>query len=99
MPRSPSLAPIAERRVLPSIRPVPALSRSELCGSPLFPGARDVSVARPTLAVRVLGSRLCLARVGPGVLYGRLRLRLRACDLRVDAGRARLLACACEVRG
>ena len=40
---------------------------------PLRPGARDESVARPTLALRVIGSRLCTARIGPEVL--RLRLR------------------------
>ena len=44
-PRSPSLAPIAEGRVLPDIRPVPGLSRPELCCSPLFPGRVRIGLA------------------------------------------------------
>ena len=61
---------------------------------PFCPGAPVESVARPTLALRVLGLRSCLARVGPDVLNGRLKLRLqrllRLCSTRCDRCDARV---------
>ena len=59
-------------RVLPGVRPQTVRTLWLL----LCTGARIDSVARPALALRVLGSRLCLACVGPNVLYGRLRFRM-----------------------
>ena len=61
---------------------------------PLCPGARVGSVARATLALRGLGSRMCIARVRPDVLNGRLKLRLqlllRLCSTRCDRCDARV---------
>ena len=61
---------------------------------PFCPGARVEKVARPTLALRWLGSRLCIARVGPGVPNDRLELRLqrllRLCSTRCDRCDARV---------
>ena len=70
----------------------------------LCPGARVESVARPTLTLRVLGSRLCIARVGPDVLNGRLKLRLLRllllCSTRCDRcrgdARVQVASAACK---
>ena len=75
-PTGPSLAPFAEGRVLPGFRTVPALSRLELCGSPLGPGARVGSVARPTLALSAGDNRR--QACGPS---GRMSVPLRVGQL------------------
>ena len=80
-PTGPSLAPFAEGRVLPGIRTVPALSRLELCGSPLCPGARVGSDARPTLALSAGDNRR--QACGPS---GRMSVPLRVGLLAVHKG-------------
>ena len=73
--------PPSLRGVLPGIRPVPALSRPELCGSPLCPGARVGSDARPTLALSAGDNRR--QACGPS---GRMSVPLRVGQLAVHKG-------------
>ena len=92
-PRSPSLAPFASGRVLPA----PGLRRPRTGPSFVahpFPGARVVSVAWPTLALRVLGSRVCVGRVGPGVLC--LTKAQTAATLRLCSAKAIWAARGCK---
>ena len=66
-PRSPTPCPLLSGTRHAGIRPGPVPNRPEPCHLPIA-WARDVSVAVPTLAPRVLGTRLCAARVGLGGL-------------------------------
>ena len=73
--------PPSLRGVLPDFRTVPALSRLELCGSPLCPGARVGSDARPTLALSAGDNRR--QACGPS---GRMSVPLRVGLLAVHKG-------------